>query len=73
MEVTISLDFDGMKEDIMNCFLNRLGDLDYTNDQIEALEKSFEENIEGGFMDATFRIEMNYDETEVTECTLIGG
>jgi hypothetical protein len=31
------------------------------------------ENIDGGFMDATFEIEMNNDETEVTSCILVGG
>ncbi len=73
MKVTISLDFDDLKEDICNEFCNLLIDLDYTKKQIDALEKSFMENIDGGFMDATFEIEMNNDETEVTSCILVGG
>jgi hypothetical protein len=72
MKVTISLDFDAIKEDICNEFCNRLIGLDYTEDQIDVLERSFMENIDGGFMDATFEIEMNNDETEVTSCVLIG-
>lgn len=73
MKVTISLDFDALKEDISNEFCNRLDDLDYTKEQIDALEKSFMENIDGGFMDATFEIEMNGDETKVRSCVLVGG
>ncbi len=73
MKVTISLDFDAIKDDICMEFCNRLIDLDYTKEQIDALENSFMENIDGGFMDATFEIEMNNDETEVTSCILVGG
>jgi len=72
MKVTISLDFEDLKEDIRNEFSNRLIDLDYTEAQIDALEKSFMENIDSGFIDATFEIEMNNDETEVTSCILVG-
>lgn len=72
MKVTISLDFDALKEDIINEFCNRLDDLDYTKEQIDALEKSFIEDIDGGFMDATFEIEINADETKVTSCVLVG-
>jgi hypothetical protein len=72
MKVTVSLDFDELKEDVCNEFCNRLIDLDYTKDQIDALEKSFMDNIDGGFMDGTFEIEMNTDETEVTSCILVG-
>jgi len=72
MKVTISLDFDAIKEDICNEFCNRLDDLDYTKEQIDALEKSFMDNIDGGFMDATFAIEMNADETGVRSCILVG-
>lgn len=72
MKVTISLDFDALKEDLQCAFVNRLTDLDYTEGQITALENSFMENIDGGYMDATFEIEMNDDETEVTSCVLVG-
>lgn len=72
MKVTISLDFDLIKEDICNEFCNRLIDLSYTKEQIDDLEESFMENIDGGFMDATFEIEMNDDESEVTSCILAG-
>ena len=73
MKVTISLDFESLKDDICTEYCNRLIDLDYTKEQIDALEKSFMENIDGGYMDATFEIETNNDETEVTSCILIGG
>lgn len=73
MNVTISLDFDSLKEDIKNEYINRLIDLDYTEEQIKVLEDSFDKNIDCGFMDATFSVEMNRDETEVTACMLVGG
>lgn len=73
MKVTISIDFDNIKDDIRNGMVNRLIDLDYTEAQITALEDSFDSNIDGGFMDATFEIEFNKDESEVTSCILIGG
>lgn len=73
IEVTVSLDFESLKEEVQNNFCNRLDDLGYTKDQIDALEKSFMENIEAVFIDATFEVEMNSDETEVTGCSLIGG
>jgi hypothetical protein len=73
MKVTISLDFDALKDDIKNELVNRLIDLDYTEAQISALEDSFDSNIDGGFMDATFEIEFNKDESEVTSCMLVGG
>jgi len=73
MNVTISLDFDSLKEDIKNEYINRLIDLGYTEAQIKVLEDSFDSNIDGGFMDATFSVEMNRDETEVTACILVGG
>lgn len=73
MKVTISLDFDDLKQEIKDAFAGRLDDLGYTEEQITALEKSFDENIVGGFMDATFQIVMNDDETEVAGCVLVGG
>ena len=73
MKVTVSLDFDAIKDDLKNEFINRLIDLDYSEAQISLLEDSFDSNIDGGFMDATFEIEMNDEETEVTSCILIGG
>lgn len=73
MKVTISLDFDALKDEIKNEIVNRLIDLDYDKEQIDKLEESFDSNIDGGFMDATFEIEMNDDETEVTSCILVGG
>ena len=73
MKVTVSIDFDSIKDDICMEFVSRLSALDYTEDQIDALEASFMENIDAGFIDATFEIGMNDDETEVTECILIGG
>lgn len=73
MKVTISLDFDALKDDIRIALENRLAGLDYENDAIDILLESFDSNIDGGFMDATFEIEMNKDETEITSCMLIGG
>ncbi len=73
MKITISLDFDSLKEDIRNEIANRLDDLDYDEDTIETLLESFDSNIDGGFMDATFEIEMSDDETEITSCMLVGG
>lgn len=73
MKVTISLDFDALKDDIRVALENRLADLNYENDVIDSLLESFDSNIDGGFMDATFEIEMNKDETEITSCMLIGG
>lgn len=73
MKVTISLDFDLLKDDIRDALGNRLDDLDYDDEQVEKILQSFDDNIDGGFVDATFEIEMNSDETEVTSCMLIGG
>lgn len=73
MKVTISLDFDSLKDDIKNEMVNRLMDLDYTEAQIATLEASFDKDIDGGFVDATFEIEFNDAETEVTSCMLVGG
>lgn len=73
MKVTISLDFDYLRDDIRDVMGNRLEDLGYTVEQIELLMDSFDENIDGGFMDATFEIEFNDEETEVTSCVLVGG
>lgn len=73
MKVTISLDFDALKDDIKNEIVNRLIDLDYDKEQIDKLEASFDENIEASFMDATFEIEMDDDEKEIVGCFLVGG
>jgi hypothetical protein len=73
MKVTVSLDFDALKEEIRDAFVNRLEDFNYSNDDIENLANSFMDNIDGGYMDATFEVEMNDDETEVTACMLVGG
>lgn len=73
MKVTISLDFDALKDDIKNEIVNRLIDLDYDKEQIDKLEASFDENIEAYFMDATFEIEMDDDEKEIVGCFLVGG
>lgn len=72
MKVTISLDFDEIKGELQDAFVARLDDLGYTPEQIKALEESFFENIDGGYMDATFEVEMNEDESEVTSCILVG-
>lgn len=73
MKVTISLDFDSLKEDIKNEIVNRLIDLDYDKEKIDKLETSFDENIEACFVDATFEIEMDDDENEIVGCCLVGG
>lgn len=73
MKVTISLDFDAIKEDVCNEFINRLDSLGYSEEQISNLEKSFMENIDAGYMDVTFEVETNKNETDVTSCFIIGG
>lgn len=73
MRVTISLDFDALKDDIRDAFGNRLDDLDYSNEEIEKLLASFDENIVGGYMDATFEVAFTRDGEGVTECMLVGG
>lgn len=73
MKVTISLDFDdSMKDEVRLQFVQRLEQLGYTEDQVTVLEDSFDQNIAEMYMDATFEIEMNNDETEVTGCILVG-
>lgn len=73
MRVTISLDFDALKDDIKNEIVNRLIDLDYDKEQTDKLEASFDSNIGACFMDATFEIEMDDAETEIVGCYLVGG
>lgn len=72
MKVTISLDFEALKEEIADDYASRLDDLKYSEDEIDRLRASFMENIDSGFMDATFEIETDLEETEVTSCILIG-
>lgn len=73
MRVTISLDFDALKEELADAYANRLDELGYDDDKITELLNSYAGNIDGGYMDATFEIETNDDETEVTACMLVGG
>ena len=72
MKVTISLDFDSLKDDIRNELANKLDEY-YEDDCVDALLESFDKNIDGGFMDAVFEIEVNKDETEIVSCMLVGG
>lgn len=71
MKVTISLDFYAIKDDIKNEMINRLIDLKYAEEEIEKLEQSFDENIDGCFMDATFELEEVNG--EIVSCMLVGG
>lgn len=73
MQVTIGLNFSDLMEEISNEMCNRLKGLGYTDEQIGALEKSFNDDFDCGYMDATFEIELNDEENEVTSCTLVGG
>ena len=71
MKVTISIDLDeSMKQEICDEFLNKLHG--FTEEELEALEKSFMENIQEGFMDAVFEVETDAEEKEVTGLYLIG-
>jgi len=74
MKVTISLDFDDtMKDEVRLGFVQRLEQLGYTEDQVTALEDSFDQQFDEMYMDLTFEIGMNNDETECTSLEIVGG
>jgi hypothetical protein len=74
MKVTISLDFDySMKDEVRLGFMQRLEQLGYTEDQVTALGDSFDQQFSENYMDLTFEIGMNDDETECTSLEIVGG
>lgn len=73
MKVTVSLDFDALKDDIRCELENKLADYYDDDALVDRLLESFDKNIGGGFLDAVFEIEMNSDETEIDGCFLVGG
>ena len=74
MKVTISLDFDDtMKDEVRLGFVQRLERLGYTEDQVTALEDSFDQQFDEMYMDLTFEVGMNIDETECTSLEIVGG
>lgn len=71
MKITIGIAWDDIIDEIRSELAIKAEH--YYKDTADALLKSFDENFGGGFIDATFELEISDDETEVTSCMLVGG
>lgn len=71
-KVTISLDFDLLKDDLHSVIAEKLDEY-YEDEAVDKLLKSFEENFGGHLVDAVFEVEINEEKSEIECVSLVGG
>lgn len=71
-KVTISLDFDSLKDDLHSVIAEKLDEY-YEDEVVDKLLESFEKNFGGHFVDAVFEVEINEEKSEIECVSLVGG